>query len=360
MRRDISREQRFERDVIRIEEGMLSDLIVPLVVDEEVVGTFNFTARGTHRFNENHLEMAQAVAEAIAVMFKQLQMQQELVAVREIFAAIGGMQDVNTILETILAHIQDQNCDRVRIYLYDEQQDAMVRILQVGLDEDAGAPVVFPVQDDIYTRRTLSSNHPRIYQTGDPEGEAQRRRREEAGIPRIFDSDTQGEWCEIPMTVVEGDREVIVGKISLDNALSKRPLVQARLERLMVYVSGAAIAIRHAQLHEQMAKQVAAELEKAEEVLRETERLRVLAETAGATAHEINQPLQVILGNAQILQLELGPDSSQFQSLSDIIESGKRVSEIVKKMQSVRQYTTKSYTQGTKIVDFDRSSEGAP
>ncbi len=37
----------FKRDTVRVEWGEHSDLIVPLVVDDEVVGIFNFTSRAS-------------------------------------------------------------------------------------------------------------------------------------------------------------------------------------------------------------------------------------------------------------------------------------------------------------------------
>ena len=46
------------------------------------------------------------------------------------------------------------------------------------------------------------------------------------------------------------------------------------------------------------------QLLKSQEQLRETEKLRVLMETAGAAAHEINQPLQSIIGFTEMLLTE--------------------------------------------------------
>ena len=43
--------------------------------------------------------------------------------------------------------------------------------------------------------------------------------------------------------------------------------------------------------------------------LMEAEQTRVLAQTVGAAAHEINQPLTVALGKLDLLEMKLGDDS---------------------------------------------------
>lgn len=93
---------------------------------------------------------------------------------------------------------------------------------------------------------------------------------------------------------------------------------------------------------------------RAEAAERESERLRVLAETAGAAAHEINQPLTSLLGETELL---LRKDCGETrETLETIHRSAQRISEIVSKMKNTRQYVTKPYMPRVDIVDFEGSS----
>ena len=95
------------------------------------------------------------------------------------------------------------------------------------------------------------------------------------------------------------------------------------------------------------------ERKQAQEAQRETERVRVLIETAGAAAHEINQPLTVAMGLGQLMLNDTALDDSQRDKIESIVQMGKRISEIVSKMRDIQQYVTKPYFGKANIVDFD-------
>lgn len=163
---------------------------------------------------------------------------------------------LDDILKMILTYIQSQGYDRVRLYLYDRERDVMVGAFQVGMEH--GSPfssIVYPLYRDPYAKQRLASNRPWIYRTGSPEYEVVSGLNREAGI---FSDTTSPEleWAEILLKIVEGEREILIGQISLDNESSRRPLDQKHLDRLMVYASHVALAIRHTQLYHRMAEEV--------------------------------------------------------------------------------------------------------
>jgi DNA-binding response OmpR family regulator len=88
----------------------------------------------------------------------------------------------------------------------------------------------------------------------------------------------------------------------------------------------------------------------------EAERLKTLMETAGAAAHEINQPLTVILGSAELWLTSIADDDPGRKRLERILDSTMRIQRIVEKMTSVTQFATKPYVGDSLIVDFDASS----
>jgi PAS domain S-box-containing protein len=95
---------------------------------------------------------------------------------------------------------------------------------------------------------------------------------------------------------------------------------------------------------------------RAEKALREMERVQVLAATAGAAAHEINQPLTVLMALTEIMLLQAAPEPSQKRNLEALYKAAGRISQIVRNMEGVRQYATKPYAGGMEIVDFDASA----
>ena len=95
------------------------------------------------------------------------------------------------------------------------------------------------------------------------------------------------------------------------------------------------------------------ERRKAEQALREVERLRVLTETAGAAAHEINQPLTGLLTLLEMRLVDMKHKYSLQDDLRMMHEQAERIGAIVSQMKQVKRYATKPYTPGDNIVDFD-------
>lgn len=91
--------------------------------------------------------------------------------------------------------------------------------------------------------------------------------------------------------------------------------------------------------------------------LLEAERNRVLTQAAGAAAHEINQPLTVLIGMAELLMYQIDANSPHHENIQALHESARKISEIVKKMAQIRQYATKPYIEGIDIIDIDAASE---
>ncbi|MFT5369110.1 MAG: DNA-binding response OmpR family regulator [Candidatus Latescibacterota bacterium] len=89
----------------------------------------------------------------------------------------------------------------------------------------------------------------------------------------------------------------------------------------------------------------------------EAERVKTLMATAGAAAHEINQPLTVILGSVELWRDTIAKDDPGAKHLECIWEGALRIQVIVEKMMSVTQFATKPYVGDSVIVDFDASSD---
>jgi nitrogen fixation/metabolism regulation signal transduction histidine kinase len=88
--------------------------------------------------------------------------------------------------------------------------------------------------------------------------------------------------------------------------------------------------------------------------LKKKERMEAASETIGAICHEMNQPLQAIMGNVELLtqfQLEAGA----FSKIEKIFSEMERIQSINSKLMNLTHYQTKPYLS-TKILDVERSA----
>ncbi|MBK9037462.1 MAG: PAS domain S-box protein [Myxococcales bacterium] len=96
----------------------------------------------------------------------------------------------------------------------------------------------------------------------------------------------------------------------------------------------------------------------AQEKLQITEKQALVAELAGAAAHELNQPLTSILGYAQLIQRQSPPEAAHLRAVGVIRAEAERMADIVKKIGRITKYETMPYVGGASIIDLDRSTAG--
>lgn len=86
----------------------------------------------------------------------------------------------------------------------------------------------------------------------------------------------------------------------------------------------------------------------------EEERLKVLLQMAGATAHEMNQPLMALLGSIQLMGMDRENPEKVTRYMAQIEEAGQRIAEIVKKIQTIRHDEIKPYAGNSTILNLDQ------
>jgi PAS domain S-box-containing protein len=97
-------------------------------------------------------------------------------------------------------------------------------------------------------------------------------------------------------------------------------------------------------------------LAQAQEQLLAQERQAIVAELAGAAAHELNQPLTSVMGYAELLKRRLQPETGAYSAAEVIFNEAERMAEIVRKIGKITKYETKSYVGRARILDLDRSA----
>ena len=86
------------------------------------------------------------------------------------------------------------------------------------------------------------------------------------------------------------------------------------------------------------------------------EKLQGVLETAGAVCHEMNQPLQVIYGLAELLKMELDTDGKALPILLKLNDQAELIATITSKLQNITHYESMEYVDGSTIVDIAKSS----
>lgn len=95
------------------------------------------------------------------------------------------------------------------------------------------------------------------------------------------------------------------------------------------------------------------ERKKAEEERIRMEKLQGVIEMAGAAAHELNQPLQVIAGYSELLSLDKESLTKYIQKITSEV---KRMAMIIKSLTQITRYETMDYTTDMKIIDIRKAS----
>ena len=94
---------------------------------------------------------------------------------------------------------------------------------------------------------------------------------------------------------------------------------------------------------------------KSEETLKR-KRLESVLEMAGTVCHEMSQPMQTILGNCELLLMDMDEHDPFYDRINTIKTQMDRMSTLTKKLMNIREYRTVQYSNGT-IIDIHEAPE---
>jgi two-component system cell cycle response regulator len=87
--------------------------------------------------------------------------------------------------------------------------------------------------------------------------------------------------------------------------------------------------------------------------LLEKEKLQSILEMAVTISHEFSQPLSVIIGYTDMLLNTMEKSDSMYSKLKKILDNGENLAEIIRKVRSITNYKSITYTGTAKMVDID-------
>ena len=94
----------------------------------------------------------------------------------------------------------------------------------------------------------------------------------------------------------------------------------------------------------------------AQQKLQLSEKQALVAELAGAAAHELNQPLTSIMGYAQLIQRQSDKEAQHMRAVGVILSESERMAGIVKKIGKITKYETTEYVGSARMLDLDRAT----
>ncbi|MBN1761277.1 MAG: HAMP domain-containing protein [Chitinispirillaceae bacterium] len=104
--------------------------------------------------------------------------------------------------------------------------------------------------------------------------------------------------------------------------------------------------------------QMSVDLKNAQEELVRSKRLAAIGEVVASVNHEINNPLMIISGNAQFLQMMMSQYPQELQErVTTILEETERISRVTRKLREIKNPVVEDYTSsGEQMINLDKSS----
>jgi DNA-binding response OmpR family regulator len=90
----------------------------------------------------------------------------------------------------------------------------------------------------------------------------------------------------------------------------------------------------------------------AEEALSKARWLTGIGEATLALQHEINNPLSALLGNAELMQMELAARGEKSELLTIIHEQALRIAEVVRRLRQLKNPESVDYVGGSRMIDL--------
>ncbi len=124
------------------------------------------------------------------------------------------------------------------------------------------------------------------------------------------------------------------------------PLVSAEFIRIFTLASAWGIGLVSAAAMHILYRRVARATEKAA-------RDQTVVQLAGAVAHELNQPLTVVISGADLLSHRNHSPEEMRAVAANMAEASERMADIVAKLQRATHYSAKPYVGSVQIVDLE-------
>jgi len=323
-------------------------LFIPLVIDGEMIAGLLGVWITEHQFSSLESKAAELVGNQMMMVFRTARLQNSLQtqvdrlqALLEVSCVIYSSLDYQGVLERVIHHAKNlAGADGCSIYLLDHQQQVLKPLL-TNYEE-------YKEQIMNFRLKLGEGVTGKVAQTGlgiiSNYAEADTRTVQIPGTPEEPES-----IISVPL-MWSGD---VIGVITI-NAKGHKRFREEDLNLLTIFARLVADALENARLYQDL-ERAYRELSETQEQLVSSERLRALGEMAGGVAHDFNNILGSVLGQAQLL-LRATQDPKLIKNLKVIEQSALDGAEVVKRIQ---EFTRVHKTSNFELVNLNQIVEDA-
>lgn len=156
------------------------------------------------------------------------------------------------------------------------------------------------------------------------------------------------------------DRARLVERLEREGVVTDFEVQLRRRDGHLVWARGSARAVRDAagrMLYHEGSFMDVTEARRAAEAARQAEALARVAQLANAAAHEINNPLSVVIGRLQLLESRVREDAAALIHIREAVAAGRRIADMIGHMGRItRLEIADQISTVTPILDLKKSS----
>jgi GAF domain-containing protein len=315
--------------------GSRAALIVPMIRQGTIVGTLSLDQTdGPYAWTQAQIDLAVTIADHAALVADNARLYEDAqrrldhaTALVDVANVLNSTIELKPLLKDIAQRAaQAVGVDRCSIFLC--QEDGTLRAVMSQFADGHSDPELWTRFKAVSQRRAkeikalseaLRLAHPVLI--------------EDAATSELV-PDWWAETFEVKnMLVVPLIRkDVAVGVLHLSNTVAKRPIGQDQIARARTIATQVALAIDNARLYDQVRGQLR-QLRETQAQLLQAGKLAAVGQLVAGVAHELNNPLTIVMGQAELLRLKsAGPLVAE--KLEKITRGAARAARIVKELQT--------------------------
>ena len=149
-------------------------------------------------------------------------------------------------------------------------------------------------------------------------------------VPDMEAVDQEMNFVVVPLAV----RDRAIGVFLIHTSKPKEDFTPHEMMLLSLLANQAAVAIEHGRAYREL-YETHQKLRKSQAQLIYSSRMAAVGELAAAVAHEINNPLQAMLGYVQLLLIQESVQGEAREYLETVLKEGERIAEVVRELLSL-------------------------